>query len=92
MWRGALCRVRYRKMLAARTILHAFRRYKLRHYVSQLNTLFRYTPVVASAAGTGAWAEAEAEAVAGAEAEAEAVAGTVAVAEAGTDGSGRGRY
>ncbi|KAF0301962.1 Myosin-IA [Amphibalanus amphitrite] len=41
MWRGALCRMRYRKMLAARTILHAFRRYKLRHYIKQLNTLFR---------------------------------------------------
>ena len=41
MWRGALCRMRYRKMLAARTILHAFRRYKLRHYITQLNSLFR---------------------------------------------------
>ena len=42
MWRGALCRMRYRKMLAARTILYAFRRHKLRQYISQLNTLFRW--------------------------------------------------
>ncbi|XP_037090493.1 unconventional myosin ID-like [Pollicipes pollicipes] len=41
MWRGALCRMRYRKMMAARTILHAFRRYKMRDYITQLNTLFR---------------------------------------------------
>ncbi|XP_073971326.1 unconventional myosin ID [Rhodnius prolixus] len=35
-WRGALCRMRYRKMKAALTIMSIYRRYKLRSYVTQL--------------------------------------------------------
>lgn len=41
-WRGALCRMRYRKMKAALTIMSIYRRYKLRSYVTQLAFTLRF--------------------------------------------------
>uniref|UniRef100_A0A1L8E5C9 Putative myosin class ii heavy chain n=1 Tax=Nyssomyia neivai TaxID=330878 RepID=A0A1L8E5C9_9DIPT len=39
--RGWICRQRYKKMLAARTILRGYRNYRLRKYVEKLAKLFR---------------------------------------------------
>lgn len=41
-WRGALCRMKYRKMKAAMTIMRHYRNYKLRNYIAQLDRLFGY--------------------------------------------------
>uniref|UniRef100_A0A146M4P3 Myosin-IA n=1 Tax=Lygus hesperus TaxID=30085 RepID=A0A146M4P3_LYGHE len=40
-WRGALCRMRYRKMKAALKIMRCYRRFKIRSYVNQLAYTFR---------------------------------------------------
>ncbi|XP_054168663.1 unconventional myosin-Id-like [Oppia nitens] len=41
LWRGAIARMRYRKMRAAMTIIQYYRRYKVRKYVVQLLHLYR---------------------------------------------------
>lgn len=40
-WRGAICRRRYKKMLAALTIMHHYRMYKMRSYMQTLANTFR---------------------------------------------------
>lgn len=40
-WRGAICRMRYRKMKAALKIMQYYRNYKMYSYISQLDKLFR---------------------------------------------------
>ncbi|KAK7866208.1 hypothetical protein R5R35_001420 [Gryllus longicercus] len=40
-WRGAICRMHYRKMKAALKIMQYYRRYKVRAYIAQLQVLFR---------------------------------------------------
>ncbi|XP_014242236.1 myosin-IA [Cimex lectularius] len=40
-WRGAICRIRYRKMKAALKIMECYRKFKIRHYVNQLNYTFK---------------------------------------------------
>ncbi|XP_075237510.1 unconventional myosin ID [Lycorma delicatula] len=40
-WRGAICRMRYRKMKAAFKIMEHYRRYKIRSYITTLSKLFR---------------------------------------------------
>lgn len=51
-WRGALCRMRYRKMKAALTIMMYYRNYKMRNYVSQLDRSFRYYQAFRQEGGT----------------------------------------
>ncbi|XP_042216717.1 unconventional myosin ID-like [Homarus americanus] len=41
MWRGATCRMHYRRMCAALTILRHYRLYKMRSYMLELNRVFR---------------------------------------------------
>nr|XP_045596095.1 unconventional myosin ID-like [Procambarus clarkii] len=41
MWRGAICRMHYRRMCAAITILRHYRLYKMRSYILELNRVFR---------------------------------------------------
>jgi len=41
MWRGALARIRYKKMSAIYRIMNAYRKYKLRSYVWKLVELFQ---------------------------------------------------
>ncbi|XP_045119957.1 unconventional myosin ID-like isoform X2 [Portunus trituberculatus] len=41
MWRGAICRLNYRRMLAAIKILRHYRLYKMRTYMLELNRVFR---------------------------------------------------
>lgn len=41
MWRGALCRMRYRRMCAALTIMRHYRLYKMRSYMLELHRVFR---------------------------------------------------
>ncbi|PRD26329.1 UNVERIFIED_CONTAM: Unconventional myosin-Id [Trichonephila clavipes] len=41
MWRGAIARYRYRKMLAALTIIKFYQHQKLRKYIDQVNHVFR---------------------------------------------------
>ncbi|GFY68495.1 unconventional myosin-Id [Trichonephila inaurata madagascariensis] len=43
MWRGAIARLRYRKMLAMLTIIKFYRHQKLRKYIDQVNHVFRYS-------------------------------------------------
>lgn len=42
MWRGAVCRLNYRRMLAAIKILRHYRLYKMRTYMLELNRVFRW--------------------------------------------------
>lgn len=42
MWRGAIARLRYKKMLAALKIIHFYRQQKLRQYVEKVHLAFRY--------------------------------------------------
>lgn len=56
LWRGAICRRRYRKLLAARTILAAYRRYKVRTYLASLPpNLYRGTTDAAAVARLAPW-------------------------------------
>ncbi|PSN38767.1 Myosin-IA [Blattella germanica] len=41
LWRGTLCRIRYRKMKAALYIMEYYRRAKIRKYIGQLQRVFR---------------------------------------------------
>ncbi|XP_075950250.1 unconventional myosin-Id [Anarhichas minor] len=41
VWRGTLARMRYRRMRAALVILQAYRRYKVRSYVREVNRRFK---------------------------------------------------
>uniref|UniRef100_A0A8C8DQ90 Unconventional myosin-Id n=1 Tax=Oryzias sinensis TaxID=183150 RepID=A0A8C8DQ90_9TELE len=41
VWRGTLARMRYRRMRAAHTILQAYRRYKVKSYIREVNRRFR---------------------------------------------------
>ena len=41
MWRGAIARRRYKQMLAVRTIITAYRHYKVRSYLQKLNIIFK---------------------------------------------------
>ncbi|XP_071512839.1 unconventional myosin ID isoform X2 [Panulirus ornatus] len=41
MWRGAICRLHYRRLCAAITILRHYRLYKMRSYMLELNRVFR---------------------------------------------------
>lgn len=42
MWRGAVCRLNYRRMLAAIKILRHYRLYKMRTYMLELNRVFKW--------------------------------------------------
>ncbi|CAG0915513.1 unnamed protein product [Notodromas monacha] len=41
MWRGTICRMRYKRIKAARRILLAYRKYRMRKYVTQVLTAFQ---------------------------------------------------
>lgn len=41
-WRGTLCRQRFRKMKALMAIMHHYRQYRIRLYITQLAQTFRY--------------------------------------------------
>ncbi|XP_076855311.1 unconventional myosin-Id [Brachyhypopomus gauderio] len=41
VWRGTIARMRYRRMRAALTILQAYRRYKVKSYIREVNARFR---------------------------------------------------
>lgn len=41
VWRGALARMRYRRMKAALVILRAYRRYKVKSYIREVNKRFK---------------------------------------------------
>ncbi|XP_075890997.1 unconventional myosin-Id [Nelusetta ayraudi] len=41
VWRGALARMRYRRMKAALVILRAYRRYKVKSYIREVNRRFK---------------------------------------------------
>ncbi|XP_064104605.1 unconventional myosin ID-like isoform X1 [Macrobrachium nipponense] len=41
MWRGAICRMHYRRLKAGLTILAHYRKYKMRSYMLELNRVFR---------------------------------------------------
>lgn len=41
VWRGTIARMRYRRMRAALVILQAYRRYKVKSYVREVNRRFR---------------------------------------------------
>ncbi|XP_070782695.1 unconventional myosin-Id [Enoplosus armatus] len=41
VWRGTIARMRYRRMRAALVILQAYRRYKVRSYIREVNQRFR---------------------------------------------------
>ena len=41
MWRGAIARRRYKRMSAVRTIIAAYRHYKVRSYLQKLNIIFK---------------------------------------------------
>lgn len=41
VWRGTLARMRYRRMRAALVILRAYRRYKVKSYIREVNRRFR---------------------------------------------------
>jgi myosin-1 len=41
VWRGAICRARYKKMKAALTIVRAYRKYRMRKYVTQVLAAFQ---------------------------------------------------
>ena len=43
MWRGAIARKRYRRMLAVRRIIEAYRQYRMRKYILQLCKAFKYS-------------------------------------------------
>lgn len=40
MWRGTIARIRYRRMRAALVILQAYRHYKVKSYIHELNRRF----------------------------------------------------
>ncbi|XP_047111722.1 unconventional myosin ID [Schistocerca piceifrons] len=42
LWRGTICRIRYRKMKAALCIFRHYRKYKIRSYMIQLQTAFMH--------------------------------------------------
>ncbi|XP_028172664.1 unconventional myosin ID [Ostrinia furnacalis] len=47
LWRGTLARIRYRKLKAALTIYNAWKRYRVRRYIAELQTqLQRYRGVI----------------------------------------------
>lgn len=41
VWRGTLARMRYRRMRAALVILQAYRRYKVKSYIHEVNRRFK---------------------------------------------------
>lgn len=41
VWRGTIARMRYRRMRAALTILQAYRRYKVKSYIREVNRRFK---------------------------------------------------
>lgn len=41
VWRGTLARMRYRRMRAALIILQAYRRYKVKSYIREVNRRFK---------------------------------------------------
>lgn len=41
VWRGALARMHYRRMRAALVIVRAYRRYKVKSYIREVNRRFR---------------------------------------------------
>lgn len=42
LWRGTVCRRRYKKLLAAKRIVGAYRRFKMRSYLKLLSSQLRY--------------------------------------------------
>lgn len=41
VWRGTIARMRYRRMRAALVILQAYRRYKVKSYIREVNRRFK---------------------------------------------------
>nr|CAD7577169.1 unnamed protein product [Timema californicum] len=48
LWRGTMCRIRYRKMKAALKIMAFYRQCKIRRYINQLELQFRYADSLVS--------------------------------------------